>query len=182
MINLIPPTARRSVIREYWLRVMSVWMFLIGTGCLIVAALLLPTYVQIWIQLNGLSELASASSDMVASYDISAQELIVASNQAKILNPPATSTPFSVYINNIETVSGSAVTLTAFTFVRPNIGETSISISGIARTRQDLANFRDSLSADTAYSRVELPISNLIKEKDLLFSMQLYLATSTSTL
>jgi hypothetical protein len=182
MINLLPPNARRNVIREYWLRVATVWMFLLGTGCLIVAALLLPTYVQIQIQLNALSESMNASTETISSYDTLARELVVANDRSKILLNAASSTPFSVYVTNIEQLSGQAISINTYTFTRPKTGEATIAISGIARTRQELADFKDVLSSEGVYSRVDLPISNLIKEKDLLFSMQLFIATSTHSI
>ncbi len=182
MINLLPPTARRSIVREYWLRVATVWMFLLGTGCLIIAALLLPTYVQIHIQLRALSESVNASTEMITSYDTLAQELLTANDRAKILINAASSTPFSTYVNSIEELSGQAISINTYTFTRPKTGEATITVSGVARTRQELADFKDVLSTDGAFSRVELPISNLIKEKDLLFSMQLIVSTSTNPL
>ncbi len=179
MINLIPPAARKSIIREYWLRVMAVWMFLFGTGFLIVSTLLLPTYVQILIQKGGITENHVDTSDRMATYDGLMQELLAAGLLADILTGNASSTLVSHYIENIERESGSAVTINAYTYLVQSSGDAIITIAGIADSRQALAAFRDALSSDSQYYKVELPISNLIKERDLLFSMKLYLATST---
>jgi hypothetical protein len=180
MINLIPPTARRSVIREYWLRVVSVWMFLLGTGFLIVAALLLPTYVQIWIQLENLSAATGVPSEKISNYDTAVSELVAATSLARILTTEASSTQFSTYISDIAKLAGDNIAITSYTFERKPTGDTTIMVAGIAATRQVLANFEDELSNNEAFSRVDLPISNLIKDRDVLFSLQLELATSTT--
>jgi hypothetical protein len=180
MINLIPPTARRSVIREYWLRVISVWLFLLGTGFLIVATLLLPTYMIILIQKGETVDNAKSSSETAATYDGLAAELSDGTELARVLLSSPSTTPLSQYIQTIEAQSGDAVAVNSYVYKMDTSGEGVITISGIADTRQALAGFRDVLSNDSHFSNVELPISNLIKERDLLFSIQLLLATSTS--
>jgi hypothetical protein len=181
MINLIPPAARKSVIREYWLRVAAIWMFLIGTGLLLVSVLLLPTYMQILIQMGGITKTTDDTTARVASYDGLVAELALANTRAGVLTSNSTAEPLSVYIENIEAVSGSAVTINSYAYEMLATGEAKITLAGIAARRGDLASFRDTLSTDPQYRTVELPISNLIKERDLLFSIELTLASSTPT-
>lgn len=180
MINLIPPAARRSVVREYWLRAISVWLLLFGTGCLIVASLLLPTYVLIRLQVGELEQTAVAASEKVATYDVSASALVAANKQAQLLMGTST-TPFSTYLTQLEQFAGAGVVLRDIQFVRSKTGVGSITVAGTAATRQVLANFRDALEAEPAFSKVNLPISNLIKDRDLLFVIDITLATSTPT-
>ena len=47
MINLIPPHARKAITREYWIRVVTVWMFLATFALMVIVALQIPTYVLI---------------------------------------------------------------------------------------------------------------------------------------
>lgn len=180
MINLIPPAARRSVMREYWFRAISVWLLLCGTGCIIIAVLLFPTYILIRMQVNQIDANMTASSDKVATFDVSSAELTLANTRAQVLTSISSSTPFSTYVDTIETLSGGEVTISQMVFARPQTGGT-IKLSGTAKTRQALAQFRDALEAETAFDAVDLPISNLIKERDLLFFMDITLATSTPT-
>lgn len=178
MINLIPPAARKSVAREYWLRVISVWLFLFGTACLIVAVLCLPTYMLIHLQTMTLDEQLSLASEKNATFEVSASALLQANVQAEILTQSASTTPFSVYLTTIETIAGTAIILQDIALAETPQGGT-MKLSGTATTRQALANFRDALETHPAFAAVNLPISSLIKDQDLLFAMDVILATTT---
>ena len=179
MINLIPPAARRSIVREYWLRVVSVWLFLFGTGCLIVTVLLLPTYVLIHAQVATLSAQVVATSEKTATFDVSAAELIEASRLAALLSTTASTTHFSESLTALEQLAGAGITIRDVSFTRTG-GNGEFTIAGGATTRQNLATFRDALEAHPAFATVDLPISALIKDRDLLFSMKVTFASSTT--
>ena len=178
MINLIPPTARRSVAREYWLRTISIWLLLLGTGCLIVAVLLFPTYILIRMQVSLIDTNLTALSDKIATFDVSSAELTLANTRARTLTSVASTTPFSTYMSSVNQLAGGEIQITQIVFSR-QASDGKIKVSGIAKTRQALAQFRDRLEADQAFADVNLPISNLIKERDLLFVMDISLATSS---
>ncbi len=179
MINLIPPAGRARIVREYWIRVSVVWLFLFGTGCLLVASLLLPTYVLIRVQTSMLSQTVAVNIDKVTTFDVSFGELTTATNQARLLKGNGTTTTTSWYLTNLEKMAGTEVAIESFDFDRPLLHGGSVTISGLATTRQALSDFRDQIVADPAFSAVNLPIGNLIKDRDLLFSMNITFATST---
>jgi Tfp pilus assembly protein PilN len=180
MINLIPPVARKNLVREYWARVITVWMFLAGTASLIILLLLLPTYVLIGVQISALKQIVASSSEKSSSYDLSAAALLEANRQAQLLVGTPELTPFSAYSSQLESLASGGVVLKEERFSRKGDGGT-IQISGVASTRQSLADFRDSIEADDNFTNVDLPISSLIKDRDLLFSMQITISTSTVT-
>lgn len=177
MINLIPPAARKNVIREYWLRVISVWLFLLGTGCMIVAVLLLPSYMLVHNQIITLGEQVTAGAEKNTTFDTSALALKKAGEQAALLMQGASTTPFSQYLLKLETLAGSGIGLYDISYTK--VPQPAITISGTADTRENLAGFRDALEANPAFSDVNLPISALIKDRDLLFSMSLKVSTTT---
>ena len=179
MINLIPPSAKKSITVEYWKRILAVWLFLFSFAFIIVSVFLLPTHIVLRTQISDLEASMSADVDRVSNYDTSATELIATSNLAKLLlENNATSSP-SVLISALKLYAGANVALNNFQFTKLE-STPSITLAGMANTRQSLAAFRDAVTADTRFSTVNLPISNLIKDKDLLFSMEITLATSTS--
>jgi hypothetical protein len=178
MINLIPPSAKKSITYEYWKRVIAVWFGLFSTAFIILTVFLLPTHILLRSEIEYLEETVSAGVDRVSNYDISATELITASTQARLLlDNQASNTP-SDLITVLLDYAGSNVALNNFQFVKLTTTPT-ITLAGIADSRQDLAQFRDVVAADVRFANVDLPISNLIKDKDLLFSMEITLATST---
>lgn len=178
MINLIPPTAKKSIKREYIKRVLTVWLLLFSVAFAILAVFLLPTFVALRGEISSLEETAAAGLARVSQYDISATELISANIQAQLHLDRATSSSPSEVVNVLTTLAGTKVSLTNFQF--SNLATAGrITVSGVASTRQDLAVFRDGVSSDKRFSAVDLPISNLIKDKDLLFTMNISFATST---
>lgn len=66
----------------------------------------------------------------------------------------------------------SSIDITAITFER---GETSnhITISGTADTRDELLSFKKVLESETFFSFVDLPVSNLAKNRDIDFSISI---------
>jgi hypothetical protein len=104
--------------------------------------------------------------------------LVATNNLANLLlETDATSSP-SELITVLKMAAGNRVSLNNFQFLKLDTSPI-ITVAGVAATRQDLATFRDIITTDTRISNVNLPISNLIKDKDLLFSMEITLATST---
>jgi hypothetical protein len=179
MINLIPPVARRSIIREYWIRAVTVWMFLLGTGCLIVTCLLLPTYMLVRNEIDALALQVEQNSARVANFDVSSNELVTAGRQAAVLAAPQTDTAFSIYYGALLDLAGSAVTVETMTFTRVAT-TTTISVTGVAATRQALATFRDEIKSQPMFIAADLPISSLIKDRDLLFTLSV-VAVGSST-
>lgn len=178
MINLIPPSAKKSIIIEYWKRVIAVWLCLFSTVFIILSVFLLPTHIALRSQIGYLEKTVSESVDRVSNYDISATELVTASTQARVLLDNVASNTPSDLINALNTHAGNNVSVNNFQFIKLTTTPT-IKLAGLANTREDLARFRDAVTADKRFAKVDLPISNLIKEKDLLFSMEIALATST---
>jgi hypothetical protein len=178
MINLIPPSAKKSIAREYWKRVIAVWFFLFSAALVILSVFLLPTHLALRTEINFLETTVLAGVDRVSNYDISATELITASNQAQLLLDNASTNTPSELITVLTKAAGKNVALNNFQFSKLE-STPGITISGVALSRQDLAQFRDAVTADARFAVVNLPISNLIKDKDLLFNMEITLATST---
>lgn len=181
MINLIPPAARKSVVLEYWLRVTSVWLFLFGTGCMIVAVLLLPTYMIVRGQIANLDGQVATATEQTTTFDSGVAELKKATAAAALLTEGVGATPFSTYIKLLEDIAGDAVLLHSIVFTKDPTGG-KVVLSGTATTRESLAAFRDALEAHPAFTGVVLPIDSLLKNRDLLFSMTVSVVeTSDST-
>lgn len=179
MINLIPQSAKKKVAQEYWVRVITVWLLLGSIGFLMLSVFLLPTYVIINQKISEMEQEANLSSQKTSSFDVSAEALINGTNKAKLLLRNSSTTPFSTYMTKLETIASPAVKLSQFDFSRLGDGGT-IKLSGMADTRQALSDFRDALEKDGSFVAINLPISSLIKNVDVLFSLDLTLATTTN--
>jgi hypothetical protein len=171
MINLIPPTAKKSITVEYWLRVVSVWalLFAFAIGC--VVFVLLPAYVLISTQVTAYTEFANTASAKMATYENVSSGLIQASQEAKTAIEGTSYRPISEYVQSIEQLEDETITITNITVARTVDGISPIQLTGVAVDRQSLAAFRDRLLAERHITTVDLPIANLAKDKDILFSI-----------
>ena len=176
MINLIPPAAKKKVLVEYWVRVISVWLILWAVTLFVSASILLPTYVLISTQVAVHEESAEIASQKVASYENVSVALIGASQQAKMVADEEALPRFSEYLDLVESLQGSDIQITEVSMSRDEQGFTPIMVSGVATDRLALASFKDRLLANAQIAVVDLPISNLARDKNIAFTITITLA------
>ena len=175
MINLIPQVAKDKIISEYWIRVVSVWLFIISLASIIISLLLLPVYVLVSAKVDAYSTSANEGAGKVAEYDVSALALTQVNTRAQMLLESGKTKQFSDLVATISVLQGSDITVTELDFHRSGIVPKSVQVNGKATTRQALASFRDSLIALPWVKDVNLPISNLAKDRDITFNISIVL-------
>lgn len=171
MINLIPTSAKKSVLVEYWLRVVTVWFLVWSVAFVLAVAILVPAYVLIDSQINAYADSAKIASEKVASYESVSKDLVRSSQQAGTILEKIKVTPLSKYLSNFNSMQTNEITITEMIVSRDEKGVTPISIVGTAKSRQALASFREQLLETTYITEVDLPISNLAKDRDIQFSI-----------
>lgn len=170
MANLIPPDAKKAVIVEYWLRVVTVWLFLVGFGLIVVLLLKLPTYVGLRTAIGAYMG-ASARAESSAEISRESQETIREANRLiAVLKDKDQDTKLSQLINILDNIAGTGVELKSFSFQKANGNVTAISVSGVATTRQALVGFSNDVEEHPFFEDVDLPISNLAKDKNISFT------------
>lgn len=171
MINLIPPEAKKRVSKEYWLRVLSVW-FISCTAALIASVcILLPAYVLITIQIGANEGVSQAASEKVAEFESVTKELALTNQKSKAILDNTRFSPISPYVAMVRAHESEEVRVSQITVARSKDGFSPISVSGEADSRQALASFRDRLLSEPGVSGVDLPISNLAKDKEIQFNL-----------
>jgi hypothetical protein len=180
MINLIPRKAIRNNLIEYWVRVLTVWLLLISITLFVGAGILLPTYVLINSQVSAYESSAAAASEKVANYEDVSQELIRSTQQAKMVLDESALPVFSEYIDLLQGMQGSEIEITEIRLFRDQAGTAPITVSGEAGNRQALASFRDRLLEHEEIAIVDLPISNLASDSDIMFSLTVTLVNNNS--
>lgn len=171
MINLIPTSAKRIVIKEYWTRVISVWFVVWSVALLVSGFILVPAFFLIYSQALVYEQSAEYASQKIASYESVSEALVQSSQQAKIIIDSSNLEPVSVYLSLFESLLGSDIELSGLTVQRDEAGIAPVSLIGVATDRQSLADFRDRLLNDPKITEVDLPISNLAKDKDIYFNI-----------
>lgn len=181
MVNLIPHVAKKSIAKEYWVRVFSIWLFLITIAFLVTTSLLIPTYVLIQGQVNAYRTEAEEIIVKADAYNLSSASLIKASQQATELIKIDAETPFSNIITVLSDLPKNGVEIISYEFTREASLIGPITLEGTATTRQSLADFRETLLEHPQIEKIELPISNLALDRDISFSVTITLKQSTTT-
>jgi hypothetical protein len=172
MFTLLPPEEKKKLTKEYRQRLGAVYISSLCVTILFAAIFLLPSYMfskakadEITIAQKALekSALLAEEGQMLAGLKNARDELSLA-----ILPEPV---PSDVIFKVISHQS-PGVRLTAFDYhYDPSLS--TLLISGIADTRQDLISFVNLLKNDPAFSSADYPISDLSSSKNINFSINL---------
>ena len=170
MVNVLPPRARKDLLRFNRTRFVLVGSFAMLIGAILAFLALLPAYTAMRFQ-HMASPIASTTSPAVGDWN----------ERAEILRAQALVTQFS------SIVSGGDLAFEALTTalqVRPkgaliqNIRYTrgdkgSLVISGSASNRTDISTYRDVLARDTRFESVSVPAGALAGAEGGRFSITL---------
>jgi hypothetical protein len=171
MINLIPPSAQKQVKHEYWIRVASVWMILIGSAFLVVSILMAPVYMLVTAQLKSFSFEYTQANIESQSFKDSETKIITSNEIASLLAKSEGTTAYTTIIKKLESLAGEDIIITDFDLSRKAGVISPVVISGEADSRLALTQFQDAIQGDEMFSGATLPISNLAKDRDIPFTI-----------
>ncbi len=172
MVNLLPPTAKKKYVVEYYVRTVTVWLFLITAALVVVGSLMIPLWVSVEIQNAAIAPAYERAFKGGASFAELEGDIIAANTLAGELNRSSQYQLLLPYIIRLQELSGSLVSIQSISMQRSEKGEVKeIMVTGVAATRVALAAYRDALEVETMFAAVELPISNLAKDLDVPFNI-----------
>jgi len=171
MINLIPESAKKNIVKEYWVRVLSTWLMLWAFAVACGTAILFPSYILVSSQVTAYEESADSASQKVADYESASVALIQATQQAREIVQQAEVASVSSYVDLFMSLQGVNIFIERLNLTQEDAKILPVRITGAATDRQALASFRDRMLAHPLISEVDLPISNLANDKDILFSL-----------
>ncbi|MCA9363659.1 hypothetical protein KC727_00340 [Candidatus Kaiserbacteria bacterium] len=176
MINFLPPEGLSLVKREYWVRVLSVWGFLLFAVCVVSVLSLLPTYVLLKSQLAAAEVRIVGGEDTTEEYRVAAEAVKDANvvigqlektrpsvRPSEIVGALVAATPANVEVNRLllKQDAGAAVS--------------AVQVQGVAATREALVRFKEVIQEGVLFSEVEVPISDLAREVELPFAIMVTL-------
>lgn len=178
-INLLPWDRQLAVRREYVIRILVVALIFINVLIVAAGVLLLPTYALLTENINIKKErLASIESTSVSANEaaISARLEALSANITMLTKLEKEQT-MSALLRKILAVPHLGVALSGFSFSPKNEkGIRSLSISGVAKTRDDLRSYQLALSSISFVRAANLPVSVYAKDSDIDFTIQVQLA------
>ena len=174
MANLLPQFARKKLIREYWIRLFSVILFMLSFVLLAIMIMFVPTFIFINTETVAMKEtVRDAEAEKVRTEE--ASSIIQRTNrQVDLLRSSQDVRPFTYYFTLLEAVAGPVISVERFSAVREADGSIElIQIQAIAQTRQSLIDFLDELNDHQEFGRVNVPIANLAQSENIRFSVSI---------
>jgi len=177
MINLIPNEEKKKITRDFYLRIFTMIFVMLGSSFLIASILIFPTYIISSVEknaINGKLEIGGKDTTLLPDQNT----LVIIKNlQDKlnlIENVKKNKFVFSQkVINEIILQKIPGIKITEISYQNDLKVGKKINISGKAQSRDILLAFRRALEDDTAFSKVDLPISNFIKGSNIKFYLTL---------
>lgn len=177
MINLIPNEEKKKMVQEFYLRFVVVFFFVLGFSVLIATVAILPSYFLSSLKKNLASDKAAAQrAEPEPSLDSKTSSIIEDLNNKLSIVEKAEKNKYSIsekVINEILLKKIPDIRITEITYKNEAVAGKTISIRGIAPSRERLLIFRKTLEEDPAFKKVDLPISNFIKGTDIAFFINL---------
>lgn len=173
MINLIPPVAKRAMLREYWQRVGVVWLLLLSL-CIVLAALLTaPSFVLVQSQLSAYELQLQAAATAVSEQDALAAQVTLANTQATTVLAAGEVPRMSPYLEQLQQLTGSGISLTQIDVVRVERVITELAVVGTALNRESLTQFSARIEEDERFGEATVPLESLAANEDIAFTLRI---------
>lgn len=171
MSNLIPQLAQKKIAKEYWVRVLTAWSIVLSLALLVAAVLIYPVYIFTTTQVEVQTASAINAQSVVADFDEVTKQIDQANHQARLVIEDSRVVRASDYVTFFDSFETDTVSIDSVTYgmAKEQIGP--ITLTGVAASRESLADLRDQLLEAPAVEVVDLPISNLARDRDINFTI-----------
>lgn len=153
------------------MRLLTVVLFFLSSLFLVASVFLFPSFISLFIDKQFLE-----SQSQKIKHDIS-----VKNNKGLLESLASIQTNLS-YIDIQKTSlydtllyvlerKPKDIKITKFNYVKGDTDNSSLSLEGYADTRDSLLSFSQKLESEKKFAKIELPISNLAKQSDIVFSL-----------
>lgn len=172
MFNLITEEHKKTIRTEYRLRLFAVVLFFFAFTGLVGLVFLMPSFLAVSLNLTDLKQQKqNLEKEIPELKDINSLEALSAQVNMKIkaLNSEEKSMPTEI-INIINPAELRAIKLKSISYIKNN-SEVKVGVNGTATTRDALVAFSRQLETVEIFEKVNLPVSDLAKDRDINFSL-----------
>lgn len=177
--TLLPEKEMRRLRREYRVRVFIFLLFFISCAITVGIGFLIPSYILSYNQeKESIKKIESIQKDReVSGIDNILKELSNSSDLLKKLKVDENPVIFSDIIKIVLNYKSGGVSIQAIQITKNTEASSTVEmiLQGKATTRERVLEFKKKLEQDERIVKVELPISDLAKSKDLVFSIRITL-------
>jgi hypothetical protein len=174
MRNLLTPTIKRQLRREYLLRVAVIGLIFFSVAVLLGIIAFMPSYLLSMSERRAVVSQAAVIEESLASREIQelSNDLHRSRTELELIAGLETGGVISDRLIALVESGSLGISLSSFSYTRGE-GESTLIISGEADTRSDLLAFEGILDENPDYTSVILPVSNLVSERNISFSITL---------
>lgn len=172
MANLLPEEYQKETRRRYEVRLIILYLFFLATTGLITAVFLTPTILAI----NGetrslLKQKDSLEKETPELKNLAEMELAASQLKKNLSALKKTDTAlFMEAISRVIKGKNQRIKVQSMSY-RNKEGEIEVALRGEAATRESLIDFVKTIENTETFSKVNLPVSDLAKDKDVSFSI-----------
>ena len=174
MFNLLPIEKKRTIAREYHLRLSALFLLMLFVTGIVAIVFLAPSFFAVGVKKNRASQelknLQIATPELRSVEELEALVLEIR-NKLEVLKPQEVLLP-SQLIQKILDNRPKGVSITASSYLVKE-GEINLKVTGKGSTREALTSFARNLREDEAFQSVDLPVSDLARDRDIDFSIAL---------
>jgi hypothetical protein len=176
VINLIPNEEKKKKVKDFYFRLTVVFLIVLGCSIIIASVAILPSYFLSSVKKN-LVDVKLEAQKLEMDPLFGQEALAVADDlekKLKIIEDTKQNRYIisQLVIGRIILKKMPDIKITGIVYENTPKGKT-ISVNGIAASRERLLLFRKALEDDVAFKEVNLPISNFIKGSNIKFSLNL---------
>lgn len=177
MFNVLPEKIKIEIVKQYNLRRIIVVLYAIIFIQVIIIVTFLPSwFISLYIQKDATSEVAKTEQDILKSeVDKLTSEINSFNSKLRVIKETQTGYSPTEIVTKISEQKNSSVSLKEITYSKQNKDEIKVSLSGVAKERESLLSFVKKLETSKLFEKVDSPISNFTKDKDIQFSLFLIL-------
>ncbi len=173
MFNLLPESIKDVIRKEYRLRLFIIILSFIVAVQISFLVFLFPSWLISSYKENDFLVRSDEANRAIVSLDIaSTTESIRLLNEKTVLLDSLLEYPKVIpLINTLISLKTSSIRFNSINYVSEGKNNASLSIEGISDRRDSLVSFSDSLRNDPIFKEVDLPISNLAKDRNIEFNI-----------
>lgn len=177
MINLIPSEEKKKIRKDFYMRVIIVSFFVLGIAVLLSNVMLIPAVFYASLE-KKLAEDHFKNTENNLSVDLNKEDkVLIESLDSKInLINNFRKDKFLVsvrVIDNILNIKIDGIKINEINYTNDITKGKSINIRGQASSREKLLTFKNKLSQDANFKKVDLPVSNFVKSSNIEFNLVL---------
>lgn len=175
MFNLLPENLRKKIVKEYKARLVVICILFIVLIQVSFLIFLFPSWLVSHYKEQNYSLQSDELNKTLSTLDISSTTSFIKSFNTKIgiINDSLEYPKYVPLIDEILSKKTNSIRLSGIHYSVNSSTSGSITLEGIGDTRESLVAFSESLKTVEHFKKVDLPISNLAKDKNIGFTISI---------